>query len=223
MFVLIGQTLLALSEATNLLLGDDKIHFCKMKSDRDLLLLQKAFEKADGIKLPIEYLKQGKAFVCVNNRLEIQGGFALIEQGPFRCLEQIPDCAPQTMDHSVTELTAVCLTAGPLLRRTRYWAFVIGTTLNGDGKHIIYAVDTKKTALRERMFNHIRRHTIYEGPVKKLNGMLEESFEAVEITSKAKLTRGFLKIAISEMSKSIQRKQNLFDTLPAQRLATVVT
>lgn len=223
MFNVVGQSFLAFSEFTNLFLGDEKISFKELETEKELKLLQNSFAQADGIKLPLKYLKQGRAFVCFNSRLETQGGFALIDRGPYRCLEQIPERDNQAVEHSITELTAVCLTPGEFLRRTRYWSFVIGTTLNSSAQNIIYAVDTDKTALRERMFNHIRRHTLYEGPVKKMEGMSSESTEAVELTTKSKLTMGFLKLAAQELAKSVQRKQNLINPFPTQRLTTTDT
>jgi hypothetical protein len=201
MFTLIGQGLIAFSDFSNYFLGENKLHFKKLASERDLVLLQREFKHADGISLPIEYLRQGQAFVCFNSRLQPQGGFALIERGPFRCLEQIPESGPMPVDASVLELTAVCLSPGNTLRRTRYWSYVVGKTLSSEAKNIIYAVDSDKTNLRERVFNHIRHHVIYEGPVKQLDGMDCETVEAVELTNKAHLARGFFKLALHEAAK----------------------
>jgi len=201
MFRIIGQGLVVFSEFTNAFLGREKLYFKTLTSDRDFSILQHKFEQADGIRLPTDYLKQGRAFVCFNNNLEPQGGFALIDQGPFRTLEQIPDDVAQPVETKMSEITAVCLSPGHPLRRTRYWSFVVGQALCGHSQHIVYAVDSEKIALRERVFNHIRAHTLYEGPVKKLDGMSATTVEAVELTTKAHLTRGFLKLALNEAGK----------------------
>jgi hypothetical protein len=201
MFSLIGQGLVVFSELTNLFLGDEKLYFKGLESERDFSILQRKFEKADGIRLPTDYLKQGRAFICFNNHLEPQGGFALIDNGPFRTLEQIPEEVLQPVETKMTEITAVCLSPGHPLRRTRYWSFVVGQALCGHSSHIVYAVDSEKTALRERVFNHIRAHTLYEGPVKKLDGMSVSTHEAVELTTKSHLAKGFLKLALNEAGK----------------------
>lgn len=205
MFTLIGQGLIAFSDFSNFFLGENKLHFKKLETDRDLRMLQREFKQADGINLPIEYLKQGRAFVCFNSCLEPQGGFALIERGPFRSFEQIPESGPMPVDASVLELTAVCLSPGNTLRRTRYWSYVVGKTLSSRAANIIYAVDSDKTNLRERVFNHIRNHVIYEGPVRQLDGMDSETVEAVELTDKATLARGFFKLALHEVARLNRR------------------
>lgn len=201
MFTLIGHGLVVFSEITNVFLGDEKLHFKSLSSERDFGILQRRFEEADGICLPIDYLKQGRSFICFNDKLEPQGGFALIDQGPFRTLEQLPENVLKPVDTAMTEITAVCLLPGHSLRRTRYWSFVVGKALSGHSHQIVYAVDSNKTALRERVFNHIRAHTLYEGPVKMLDGMNSESVEAVELTTKSHLAKGFVKLALHEVGK----------------------
>lgn len=201
MFTLFGHGLIIFSELTNLFLNDEKLHFKNLECERDFRILQKQFETADGIRLPVDYLKQGRSFICFNSNLEPQGGFALIERGPFRALQQIPNEEIAPVDSSVSEMTAVCLSPGNALRRTRYWSYVVGKTLVGDSQKIIYAVDADKAALREGVFNHIRSHVLYEGPVKKLEGMANESVEAVELATKLSLARGFVKLAIKETKK----------------------
>ncbi len=201
MFKIFGQSMIAISEASNFFLRDQKLYFKKLSTDDDFKVLQDMFETADGIKLPIDYLKKGRAFVCCNERLEPQGGFALIDQGPLRTLEQIPAPAVKHVDMNITEITAVCLLSGQSLRRIRYWSYMIGMSLDGPADLLVYSVDLQKTLLRERLFNHIRFHTLYEGPVKKLPGMSEPALEAVELTSKTHLAKGFLKLVLMEAKK----------------------
>lgn len=212
MFTLIGQGLIVFSEFTNLFLGDQKLFFKSLRSEKDYGILQREFALADGIRLPTDYLKQGRAFVCFNALLEPQGGFALIDNGPFRTLEQIPDAALQPVETDMTEITAVCLSPGHPLRRTRYWSFMVGHALCGHAPRLVYAVDAEKTQLRQRVFNHIRAHTLYEGPVKKLDGMSGESIEAVELTTKSHLAKGFLKLALNQTGRikySFARKPSI--------------
>lgn len=201
MFKGVGKSFIAFSEFSNTLLGNGSVFFKELCEEEDFILLQKMFEKADGVKLPTSYLKQGRAYICFNEQLVPQGGFALIEKGPFRCISQIPDAGYSPLDSLVCELTAVCLSPGGSLRRSRFWSFVVGTALTSTAQSIIYAVDTRKTALREQVFNHIRSATVYEGPVKALEGMQEETIEAIEISHKAQLARGFLKLALKETRK----------------------
>lgn len=201
MFTAIGHGFVVFSELTNTFLGHERLHFKILSSEKDFGVLQQKFEEADGIRLPIEYLKQGRAFVCFNENREAQGGFALIDKGPYRTLEQIPEDVLKPVESPMTEITAVWLSRGTTLRRIRYWSFVVGKALSGDSSRIVYAVDTEKTALRERLFNHIRAHTLYEGPVRKLEGMQSESVEAVELTTKTHIAKGFLKLALTEVSK----------------------
>jgi len=198
MFKKIGRSFIAFSEASNELLGRSGIFFKELHEERDFVLLQTLFENADGVKLPTSYLRNGKAFVCYDKSLVPQGGFALIEKGPFRSISQIPEAGVLPLDGLFCELTAVCFNRGGSLRRSRFWSFVVGTALSCPAHNIVYAVDTRKTALREQVFNHIKSNTIYEGPVKILEGMNEATTEAIEISNKAQLTRGFLKLALRE-------------------------
>lgn len=198
MFNKVGKSFVTFSEASNELLGSSGMVFREISVEADLLVLQRLFEEADGVRLPISYLQQGRAFICYDSNLTPQGGFALIERGPFRSITQIPDAGILPFDGLFCELTAVCLSRGGSLRRSRYWSFVVGTALSCPAQNIVYAVDARKTALRKQIFNHIRSSTLYEGPVKKLEGMNEETVEAVEISNKYQLTRGFLKLAFRE-------------------------
>jgi hypothetical protein len=201
MFKKVGRGFIAYSEASNELLGDSRIYFRELCEENDFILLQTLFENADGVKLPTSYLKNGRAFLCFDSKHTPQGGFALIERGPFRSISQIPDAGVVPLDGLLCELTAVCFSRGSSLRRSRFWSFVVGTALSCPAENIIYAVDTRKKALREQVFNHIKSSTLYEGPVKILEGMSEVTTEAVEISNKLQLTRGFLKLAARESRK----------------------
>jgi hypothetical protein len=200
-FSLMGRSLVATSELFNLFLFDEKLSFKRLDTERDFEILQREFERADGTRLPTDYLKQGRAFICFNEHLVPQGGFALIDKGPFRTLQQIPGDAAQPVEAAMTEITGVCLLPGHPLRRTRFWSYVVGQTLCGHSSRIVYAVDARKSALRDRIFNHIRAHTLYEGPVKRLDGMVAETIEAVELTTKVRLAKGFLRLAFRETEK----------------------
>jgi|GEM_PF-625477 len=197
-----GQNLMKASNISNMFLGYEKLHFKCLSTERDFQLLQSIFADADGIRLPIDYLQKGRAYICFNDHLEAQGGFALIDQGPYRTLEQIPADSIRTVETELTEITAVCLSSGGSLRRLRYWSYMIGATLTGPTHQLVYSVDVDKSPLRERIFNHIRTHTLYEGPVKQLAGMSSIAHEAVELTSKTHLAKGFLKLAFLETGKA---------------------
>ncbi|MEY2986490.1 MAG: hypothetical protein RJB13_11, partial [Pseudomonadota bacterium] len=164
MFNRVGKSFVIFSEASNELLGNSGVLFREIQIDSDYLILQSLFENADGVRLPISYLRQGRAFLCYDSKLIPQGGFALIEKGPFRSITQIPHAGLLPLDGLFCELTAVCFNRGGSLRRSRFWSFVVGTALACPAQNIVYAVDTRKTALREQVFNHIRGSTIYEGP-----------------------------------------------------------
>lgn len=204
MFKSLGKSLCGFSEISNSLLGPDRLIFKELVSDDELAVLQSGFKAADGIELPISYLKQGRAFICYNESMIPQGGFALIETGPFRSLAQIPHAGDFPLERLVCELTAVWLKSGTSIRRSRFWSFVVGTALSSRAPNVIYAVDTSKVALRKRIFNHIRSFTIYEGPVQMLEGMQAPSVEAIELADKQRLATGFLKLAMLEL-KNVSR------------------
>lgn len=198
MYNLVGKTMVRASEFYGACLGENHLQFLKLSDELDLERLQRLFEEADGIRLPIRYLKQGRAFVCTNKNGDVLGGFALIDQGPYRCLEQLPKEWGNLSSLRVTEITALCFTAKNRLSRLGFWSYVIGQALSGPSDELIYAVNSNKQALRERLFNHVRLQTLYEGVVRQLDGMSDSSHEAVELTTKAHLFKGFGKLAYRE-------------------------
>ncbi len=217
MYNLIGQAVVGASELYGSCLGSDNLRFVRLGEEPEYEQLQQLFENADGIRLPLSYLKQGRAFLCKNKSGEVQGGFAFIDNGPYRSLEQIPMKMVNLSEQELTEITGVCLSSGNGLRRLRFWSFMIGQALSSPSNEFIYAVDSTKLSLREKIFNHIRLETLYEGVVKQLEGMSETSTEAVELTTKAQLFTGFGKLAYREgmvlFNETVaQRKQLLSST-----------
>lgn len=209
MYELLGKLILQGSELYGVWLGENNLHFKRIVDESDHLLLQNLFESMDGIRIPLSYLKQGRAFLCINTAGEAQGGFALIDTGPYRSLQQLPTEFGQLSRLNITEITALCLSAGDQLRRLRFWSYMIGHALSGPANELIYAVDSKKVALRERIFNHIRIHTLYEGAVTQLDGMESSTTEAVEMTDKAQLLQGFVKLAYREVQSMLVQHLNL--------------
>jgi hypothetical protein len=198
---LAGRGLIGLSNSINRLVLQKSVNAKELFSDDDLSILQSHFKKHDGTELPIDYLKSGKSYVFVNALGEAVAGFALIDTGPLRTLEQIPVDLDADLISRISERTAVFSKVGSGIQRFRFWSFVIGTALASDSQFIIYAVDADKPTLRKNVFNYIRTKVVYEGPVTMLAGMTKQTIEAVELASKLSLSRGFVFLAVLEALK----------------------
>jgi hypothetical protein len=201
-YKLAGKGLIGLSNSINRVMLQSSVTAKELVSEDDLFVLQSHFKKHDGTELPIEYLKSGKSFVFVNDLGEAVAGFALIDSGPLRTLEQIPVNLDDDLVSRISELTAVFSKVGSGIHRFRFWSFVIGTALASNSHFIIYAVDADKPTLRKNVFNYIRTKVVYEGPVTMLAGMTKQTIEAVELASKLSLSRGFVLLAVLEALKS---------------------
>ena len=187
-----GFALTAFSEALNLTTGSKRTHFEPIIDPGDIDVFRKMFLEKEGIALPLDYLSRALVFFCRNSESRIVGGFAVVLKGPFRALEQIPVGFSLPNDLHLEEINGLWLDKSTCIRRRiRFWTFTLGTVLGQKGNAIVYAVDSKKTILRETLFNHIRSWTVYEGPVKDLEGMppLGKSIEAVEISRKSNLSK----------------------------------
>lgn len=223
MYELLGKALLRGSELYGVWLGENNLQFKRLEDDSDYQQLQTLFEAMDGIRLPLSYLKQGRAFLCVNPDGEAQGGFALIDKGPYRSLQQLPGEFAVLSHMNITEITSLCLSSGHPLRRLRFWSFMIGHALSGPMNELIYAVDSNKVALRERIFNHIRLQTLYEGVVTQLDGMESTATEAVEITDKAQLFQGFGKLVYREVQSILAQQVHLTMQSAQLKMRTIPT
>lgn len=204
---LFGIALTAFSHSLNLSTGIRKTHFEMISCDEDSEVFRTLFWKKEGILLPPEYLGRAVKFFCKNHHGKIVGGFAIVLQGPFRALEQIPVDFLLPKNLILEEVNGLWLdNCSCVRRRIRFWTFAVGTVLQQQGNAIVYAVDSKKINLRQAMFNHIRSWTVYEGPVVDLEGMpaLGTSYEAVEISHKRKLAKQALNCVGWYFSQALQ-------------------
>ena len=168
----------------------------RLRSEQELLSLQKNFEKHDGICLPLEYLGSGHAYEFFDINGVPRAGFALVSGTKLRTIEQSPITIED--NRSLTEITAVWLDRQYKSHRVSFWLFVVGKALQSRNDELVYAVDMGKINLRKKIFNHIRAQTLYEGPVKCLDGMKHVTSEAVELATKASLFKGFMQLAAIE-------------------------
>ena len=186
----LGFALTCFSDAMNLTTGLKKTRFERVVASNEIETFRQMFLKREGILLPHDYLSRAMLFFCKNTSGRIVGGFAIVLQGPFRSLQQIPVAISMPQDLQLEEVNGLWLDKSTCMRRRmRFWTFAVGTVLRQKGNAIVYAVDSQKSALRESLFNHIRTWSLYEGVVLDLEGMPPngQSMEAVEISSKKDL------------------------------------
>ncbi len=201
MYKVAGTALIGLSNGINKFLLKNSVRALELSNHDELRILQRHFKYHDGTELPIEYLESGKSFVFLDRNNDVTAGFALIENCPLRSIEQIPVVPSEELLGGLCELTAVFSKVGSGVHRFRFWSFVIGTALASKSRYIVYAVDASKPTLRKNVFNYIRETILYEGPVKMLSGMSQQTIEAVEVASKLSLSKGFAFLAFMEVLK----------------------
>lgn len=201
MYKIAGAALIGLSNGINRFFLKNSVRALELSNHDELEILQRHFKYHDGTELPVEYLKSGKSFVFMDRNNDVKAGFALIENCSLRSIEQIPVAPSDEFLGCLSELTAVFSKVGSGVHRFRFWSFVIGTALASKSRYIVYAVDASKPTLRKNVFNYIRESILYEGPVKMLSGMSQQTIEAVEIASKLSLSRGFAFLSFMEVLK----------------------
>jgi hypothetical protein len=201
MYKIAGSILIGLSNGINRFLLKNSVRALALSNHDELRILQTHFKDHDGTELPVEYLQSGKSFVFLDKNNDVTAGFALIENRSLRSIEQIPIAPSEELLGCISELTAVFSTVGSGVYRFRFWSFVIGTALASKSRYIVYAVDASKPTLRKNVFNYIRESILYEGPVKMLSGMSQQTIEAVEVASKSSLSKGFALLAVMEVLK----------------------
>ncbi len=198
-----------LEKLFNLFSFFDWLHFKQIKNEADAKVLIAHFDSIEGIAFPLEYIMRSKAWLCYDKYANVQGGFALVPDGPFRVISQLaPELRKECEEKfsgKAFELTGVWLQKSFFSRRTRYWFKVMSELFKLRRDVLLYAVDADKTALREGAFNYIREGIIYEGPVASLEGMDAKSvsYEAVEYASKKIIVRGVLQLIAKQLRFTI--------------------
>jgi len=196
MYRYLGKGFVCLSHRLQSQNGKSSFQVKRLKTEEEFESLQKNFEEHDGTCLPIDYLRSGQAYQFYDSKGECRAGFALVSGRMLRTVEQSP--IEIAHDKKLTEITAIWLDREFKSLRVSFWLFVVGKALQSRDDELIYAVDTGKVNLRKKVFNYIRSQTLYEGPVKCLDGMKQVTLEAVELATKASLFRGFIHLAAIE-------------------------
>lgn len=180
--------------------------FQVITDDKLLLLFQEETYKRLDVRFPLEYLKRGQVTALIENangrKPKIYGGYAVITEGPFRALEQVPQDVVK--DHSYLkhrekrcfEVNALWMDykGVPPFSRFKLWAslFVSMMKTAASGKfYFVYSFDTSKNKLGD-IYAGLKPTRIFQGEVRALDGMAQPTLETVEICSFKNVTLAVL-------------------------------
>lgn len=145
-----------------------------------------------GVRFPLEYLQRSQVYVCFEKSTrEIQGGFVIVPEAPFRVLTSLPEGVLQGHDffEKVTEKKMCELTAlwlSPKARTAgvsfRLWTRAYFEMLRSGKSHFIYSYALWKTHL-QKIFATASPEILFRGETKILPGMSAPEAESVEAIS----------------------------------------
>lgn len=129
-----------------------------------------------GVALPASYLARGRV-VGLREGGDLAGGFALIEQGPFRSLEQLPEGARGeiawrllTRCSRLVEVNGLFLTPQAKPRAAELWHALARELLASRASHLVFSYATSASGLA-RLYALLAPQLLYAGPVRALDGM----------------------------------------------------
>ncbi len=154
----------------------------RIRSQTDLKAYQLKTEESLAVNFPIEYLERARVFVLKTPDGSIHGGFFYVSRGPLRTVVSLP--RDLSLPNRLTELTGLWLSPNVKQRRDvfSFWIGLAWAAVPEMRNRVIFAYDFHKRGLA-RMYALARPVEIYRGRVPKLNGMLEEGIESINLIS----------------------------------------
>ncbi len=167
------------------------MEFKKLKTDAELESYRHATHKRIDVLLPLEYLKQGDIFGLYNTNGTLCGGFAIINSGPLRVLNSIPDFSGIELDPELkhtAEITGVWLGRGAhgTFSSLLFWLNIMKAVLFSKKKYFVYAYSLKKTNL-EKIYSRANPMVLFRGETTMLPGMDSPELESVELIIKSQI------------------------------------
>lgn len=171
--------------------NEDNMKFKLLKQDAELENYRHAIHPHIDVLLPLSYLKQGQVYGYFNKKGDLIGGFALINKGPFRVLDSIPDFEGLKLDPHLkhtTEVTGVWLSCEgrDKYASLKYWLTIMTKVLTSRKKYFVYAYSSKKTHL-EKIYSRANPIVLFRGETKLLPGMTSVDHESVEVVIKSRI------------------------------------
>ncbi|MCT4640699.1 MAG: hypothetical protein N4A33_00275 [Bacteriovoracaceae bacterium] len=160
-----------------------------VKKNDELMHFQNSAHKYIGVCYPYEFLKSVKVYGLYRKK-NLIGGFILNLDQEIRTLEGLPtkikeDFLKQHNIEHFYEITGLWIHLR--YRKTLYsWRLILSLALNSlfvSKKYCIYSYSAKSRELR-RIYSLSAPELIYEGKVRKIEGMKSEDFEVVEMSRK---------------------------------------
>jgi hypothetical protein len=163
--------------------------------EQELLLFQEETYQRLDVRLPLDYLRRGEVTALITRHpvTRIYGGYAVITEGPFRALEQVPKEVLRqhrylrARQSRCFEINALWLDHKRLPRFTRVnlwrhlFVSLLRTAMRGK-YYFVYSFDTSKDKLRD-IYAGMHPTRIFQGEVKALEGMARPTQETVEMCS----------------------------------------
>lgn len=180
-----------------------------IRLNRSPELLSMSFFRYSGSSIPSSYLSNGRSFLFMRGSV-ILGGFAIIDNSPFRTISQIPiDISSNIAKNEITAYFIADKKYGVIIT-----AKLIIEVLKSKGP-FVYSYDVSNIKL-EKYYMVGRPYRVYSGMVNNLQGMSGIHFENVEILTKRGILRlftnrtmkGFKLWLSSLLEKTIQLKSN---------------
>lgn len=158
-----------------------------LQTEEQLKDYQKIIHDQLGITLPLSYLKQGSIRVFTDKHNCIRGGYALIQEGPYRSISSIPsDKRPTDIDFSqILEVNALWLdrkiNSGAV--SCQFWlSFIKDTICSRNKKHLIYTYDLHNKKL-QKLYSFSKPQVLFRGMTNILPGMNKAAEESIELAS----------------------------------------
>lgn len=185
---------------------DVSLHTLKLK-------ISDAFYENTGIRIPYSYIvnSKNKAFI-LHDKKEIFGSFVIVNQQPFRTLQQIPwfntsfnqkEISPNWNKY-VSEITCYFLKKDvPLFYRILFKIKFVLAVIDCDSKYFVYSYHTKDKKL-EKYYDYGSPFRVYCGKTINMNDIekYNDSWENVEILTEY----GIIKIFLKSLWKQLRRK-----------------
>lgn len=178
--------------------------FQVITDEKLLLLFQEETYKRLDVRFPLEYLKRGTVTALISHhpKPKIYGGYAVITEGPFRALQQVPsevvkdNAYLKKREKRCFEVNALWMDykGVPPFSRFKLWASLFVTmmkTAMGGKFYFVYSFDTSKDKLGD-IYAGLKPTRIFQGEVRALDGMAQPTLETVEICSFKNVTLAVL-------------------------------
>lgn len=149
-----------------------------------------------GVAFPLAYLARGRVVGLFEGE-RLVGGFAVVQQGPFRSVEQLPAsartrvaCRLDACPQGVVEVNGLFLSPQVACPEAvvAFWSALAAELCRSSASGLLYSYPVSSRALR-RLYGVLQPELLYAGPVRRLEGMATPEVERTELAEVATAVR----------------------------------